>query len=667
MFDTVLVANRGEIAVRVIRTLRAMGIRSVAVFSDADRDALHVRAADDAVHIGPAAAAASYLRGDVIVEACLATGAQAVHPGYGFLSENAGFARALDAAGITFIGPPLPAIEAMGDKISAKDLAIAAGAPVVPGVHRPGMSDDDLVAAAPEVGYPLMVKASAGGGGKGMRVVHDPADLPAAIAAARREAMGGFGDDTLMLERFVTRPRHIEIQVLADAHGTTLWVGERECSLQRRHQKVVEECPSPALDDATRRRMGEAAVAIARQVGYVGAGTVEFITDADAREFFFLEMNTRLQVEHPVTEEVYGIDLVAEQIRVAAGEPLGRTQDDLVARGHAVEARIYAEDPSRGFLPTGGTLVRVGWPDGVRVDSGVTTGSVVTADYDPMLAKVVGHGHDRRAALARLDRALAATTLFGFPTNVAFLRALLANPDVRAGAIHTGLIGELADEGGWADDGVPEAVHAAVALGTIAWRQAELPDVRSPFDLPGGWRLGEPGWTRWRLREGGEGGTAVDTRVRVGPAGLEVAVGDGDPVPATVEADGDRLLVDLPSGRATYTVALGHGPGGDHVWVGRDGHAWLLREEDLATASRGAGSGPSSGLLTAPMPGAVAALPVAVGDVVTAGQALVVVEAMKMEHPLVAPFDGTVSAVHVAAGDQVSMAAPLVEVEPVAE
>ncbi|HUG85599.1 MAG TPA: biotin carboxylase N-terminal domain-containing protein [Euzebya sp.] len=656
MFATVLVANRGEIAVRVIGTLHAMGIRAVAVYSDADADALHVRMADEAVRLGPAAASQSYLRPELIIDAARRTGAQAVHPGYGFLSENVAFAAALADAGITFIGPPLAAIEAMGDKIRAKDLAISAGAPVVPGVHRPGMDDADLIAEAEGVGYPLMVKASAGGGGKGMRVVTDPAGLAEAIAAARREALGGFGDDTLMLERFVQRPRHIEIQVLADTHGTTLWVGERECSLQRRHQKVIEECPSPALDDATRQRMGQAAVAIAERVGYVGAGTVEFITDADATEFFFLEMNTRLQVEHPVTEEVYGLDLVEAQIRIAAGQPLAVAQTDLVPEGHAVEARIYAEDPANGFLPTGGEIVRFDTPGDVRVDTGVTRGSAVTADYDPMVAKIIAHGADREQALARLDRALADTTLFGFASNIAFLRRLLAEPAVREGALHTGLVGEL----DLSPDPVPVEVNAAVALATIARRQMTAPD--SPFDIPGGWRLGEPGWTRWRLRPAG-GGDVIDTRVRVGPDGPEVAVGEGDPMPAAVTLRGSVLQVDLPVGRCTYVVDLAE----DRAWIGRGGQAWLLHEEDLATASRTGGGGAASGILLAPMPGSVVVVSAGVGDAVTAGQTLVVVEAMKMEHPLSAPFDGVVSSVHVVAGQQVAMEAPLVEVAPVAE
>ena len=436
MFDTVLIANRGEIAVRIIRTVQGMGLRAVAVYSEADRGAPHVSLADEAVHIGPAAASESYLVAEKIIQACRDSGAGAVHPGYGFLSENAGFAEALRGAGIIFIGPPVGAITAMGDKISAKTLAVEAGAPIVPGVYRPGMTDADLVAEADGVGYPLMVKAAAGGGGKGMRIVRQSSELQEMITAARREAMGGFGDDTMMLERYVERPRHIEIQILADGHGTTLWVGERECSLQRRHQKVIEECPSPALSEEVRQQMGQAAVRIAERVGYEGAGTVEFITDSEASEFFFLEMNTRLQVEHPVTEAVFGVDLVEQQIRIAAGEPLSFGQDDLVPEGHAVEARIYAEDPDRDFLPTGGEIIRfdtpavagegVTGPRGVRVDAGVRAGNAVTADYDPMVAKITTHAPDRARALARLDRALAGTVLFGFPSNIPFLRRLLS-------------------------------------------------------------------------------------------------------------------------------------------------------------------------------------------------------------------------------------------------
>jgi acetyl-CoA/propionyl-CoA carboxylase biotin carboxyl carrier protein len=446
IFESVLVANRGEIACRVIRTLREMGIRSIAVFSDADRDALHVALADQAVRIGPARATDSYLSIPAVIAAAQASGAQAIHPGYGFLSENPEFARACAAAGIVFVGPTPDAIEAMGDKLRAKAHVAQHGVPVIPGAGEPGMSNADLIEAAESVGYPLIIKPSAGGGGKGMTVVESAADLADGIAAARRIAASAFGDDTLLLERYLASPRHIEVQVLADQHGATIHLGERECSLQRRHQKVIEEAPSPLLDQATRDRMGEAACAVARSVGYTGAGTIEFlVSDERPDEFFFMETNTRLQVEHPVTELVTGLDLVEWQLRIAAGEPLTIAQDDVVLTGHAIEARVYAEDPEHEFLPSTGTLVAVVEPsgDGIRVDSGIRTGSEVTADYDPMLAKVIAWGADRAEALRRLDAALAGTAVLGVTTNIPFLRSVLADPDVRAGRLDTGLLGRL--------------------------------------------------------------------------------------------------------------------------------------------------------------------------------------------------------------------------------
>ncbi|WP_198163122.1 acetyl/propionyl/methylcrotonyl-CoA carboxylase subunit alpha [Cellulosimicrobium sp. TH-20] len=455
-FRTVLVANRGEIACRVIGTLRRLGVRSVAVFSDADADARHVREADVAVRLGPAPATQSYLDVDAVVAAAVATGAEAVHPGYGFLSENPALARACERAGIAFVGPGVDALEAMADKLAAKSIVGARGVPVVPGAGEPGMSDDDLLAAAGAVGFPLLVKPSAGGGGKGMVVVRAEADLPGALASARRVAASSFGDDTLLLERLVEAPRHIEVQVLADTHGTVVHLGERECSLQRRHQKVVEEAPSPLLTAEQRARMGEAACEVARSVGYVGAGTVEFLVPAASPdEFFFIEMNTRLQVEHPVTEMVTGLDLVALQLRVAAGEPLGLAQDDVVLRGHAVEARLYAESPDRGFLPaTGSVLVYDdgGVPSGpgaspLRLDSGISAGAVVGGHYDPMLAKAVAWGETRDEAVERLDGLLARTVVLGVETNTAFLRSLLADDDVRAGRLDTGLIDRLVSAG----------------------------------------------------------------------------------------------------------------------------------------------------------------------------------------------------------------------------
>ena len=516
MFHTVLVANRGEIAVRVIRTLRALGIASVAVYSDADAGARHVREADEAIRLGPAPAAESYLHIGRILDAARQAGAQAIHPGYGFLAENAAFARACADAGLVFIGPPPAAIEAMGDKIAAKATVAAAGVPVVPGAGQRGMTEQDLLAAAPAIGFPLLIKPSAGGGGKGMRLARSPGELAGAIGGARREAQAAFGDGTLLLERFVERPRHIEIQVFADTHGHTIHLGERECSLQRRHQKIIEEAPSPLLDEARRDAMGRAAAEAARSVGYVGAGTVEFIVPGDEPdEFFFMEMNTRLQVEHPVTELVTGLDLVEWQLRVAAGEPLPLRQEEIRLTGHAAEARIYAEDPARGFLPTGGTVLALGEPAGphVRTDSGLAAGMTVTSAYDPMLAKVIAWAPDRDAALRRLDGALAATAVLGVTTNTAFLRALLSHPDVLAGRLDTGLVerhlGELTAAG------VPDEVLAAAALAELLASQPAGP-VTDPWDVPDGWRPGEHAWTRLRLacapRE------TAEVRIRAQPA-----------------------------------------------------------------------------------------------------------------------------------------------------
>ncbi|NEC53449.1 acetyl-CoA carboxylase biotin carboxylase subunit, partial [Actinospica acidiphila] len=465
MFDTVLVANRGEIAVRVVRTLRSLGVRSVAVYSDADADARHVREADTAVRIGPAPAAESYLSADRLLEAAARTGARAVHPGYGFLAENAEFARACEAAGLAFIGPPADAIALMGDKIRAKETVKAAGVPVVPGSSGSGLTDEQLVDAAREIGMPVLLKPSAGGGGKGMRLVRDETRLADEIAAARREARASFGDDTLLVERWIDRPRHIEIQVLADGHGNVVHLGERECSLQRRHQKIVEEAPSVLLDEKTRAAMGEAAVQAARSCGYRGAGTVEFIVPgSDPSQYYFMEMNTRLQVEHPVTELVTGLDLVEWQLRVAAGERLPFGQDDVRLTGHAVEARLCAEDPARGFLPSGGTVLRLREPqgDGVRTDSGLSEGTEVGSLYDPMLSKVIAYGPDRATALRKLRAALAGTVTLGVQTNAGFLRRLLAHPAVVSGDLDTGLVEREADSlvGGE----VPAEVYAAAAL-----------------------------------------------------------------------------------------------------------------------------------------------------------------------------------------------------------
>ncbi|EID55316.1 acetyl-CoA carboxylase biotin carboxylase subunit [Saccharomonospora xinjiangensis] len=655
MFDTVLVANRGEIAVRVIATLRRLGIRSVAVYSDADADARHVAEADVARRVGPADAARSYLSIPDIVAAALETGAQAVHPGYGFLSENAAFARACEEAGIVFVGPPVAAIDAMGDKIRAKETVSAAGVPVVPGAND--VSDVDSVAAAAErVGYPVLLKPSAGGGGKGMRLVREQAELVAAVESAQREARGAFGDERLLVERFVTDPRHIEIQVLGDGHGTVVHLGERECSLQRRHQKIVEEAPSALLDASTRARMGKAAVEAARSVGYVGAGTVEFIVSSSAPdEFFFLEMNTRLQVEHPVTELVTGLDLVEWQLRVAAGEPLAFTQDDVRLEGHAVEARVYAEDPARDFVPTGGTVLGLDEAEGphVRVDSGLRQGTVVASNYDPMLAKVIAWGPDRASALNRLDRALADTTVLGVPTNVPFLRALVRHPDVVAGRLDTGLVerelSALTDEYDVEEFLIAAALDRVLSL----WPTGELID---PWDVPDGWRIGGNAGVTMRLKAG-----AAEAVVRVEgtPAEARVVVDDADPVSVSASREGADLVVRVAGERRAYRRA--EAPDGA-VWYAREGRAVAVSERPNLLASHG--ESVEAGPVTSPMPGTVLVVKVAPGDAVKAGAPLLVVEAMKMEHTITAPVDGVVTQLNVRAGQQVALDEPLALVTP---
>ncbi len=643
VFSTVLVANRGEIAVRVMKTLRAMGIRTVAVYSDADAQARHVREADVAVRLGPAPARESYLDVERVVQAALDTGAEAVHPGYGFLAENAEFAKALADKGIAFIGPPVEAVLTMGDKIRAKQAVARAGVPVVPGRTEPAMTDADLVAAAEEVGYPVLVKPSAGGGGKGMVLVERPEDLPDALVSARRTAASAFGDDTLFLERYVKHPRHIEVQVLADTHGTTIHLGERECSLQRRHQKVVEEAPSALLDEATRARIGAAAVETAKAVGYTGAGTVEFIVSADQPdEFFFMEMNTRLQVEHPVTELVTGIDLVEQQVRVAAGLPLGLTQEDIRLDGHAVEARTYAEDPARGFLPTGGTVLRLGEPagDDVRVDSCLLPGTEVGSTYDPMLNKVIAWGPDRSAALAKLDRALAEQVVLGVTTNTAFLRALVQHPEVQAGRIDTGFIERHLDA--LAVDEVP-----VEALAVYALRERLGQDATDPWTSA--WRPAGTATLRWLLSLPG-GRTATVTL-----HGDAVTVDDSTFI-ATAVLDGDDVLL-TTNGRTTRWVTATDGA---TTWVGREGAAWPLAE--AVRTLRAGDAHAHEGDVTSPMPGTVLAVQVSQGETVTKGQPLVVVEAMKMEHTLVAPLDGTVSELLVQVGQQVAVDELLVTV-----
>ena len=656
LFHTVLVANRGEIAVRVIRSLRALGIRSVAVYSDADAGARHVREADAGVRIGPAAARQSYLDIDAIVDAARRTGAQAVHPGYGFLAENADFAAALHAAGIVFIGPPVRAIKTMGDKIAAKAAVSEFDVPVVPGISRPGLTDDELIAGAPEVGFPVLVKPSAGGGGKGMRVVHDATELPAALVSARREAASAFGDDTLFLERFVLNPRHIEVQVLADNHGNVIHLGERECSLQRRHQKVIEEAPSPLLDAATRARIGEAACNTARSVDYTGAGTVEFIVSADRPdEFFFMEMNTRLQVEHPVTEMVTGVDLVEQQIRIAAGDPLHLGQNDIALAGHAIEARVYAEDPGSGFLPTGGTVLDIVEPGGnrgigtTRIDSGIYPGTVVGSDYDPMLAKVIAHGPDRDAALRGLDRALSDTAVLGVTTNIDFLRFLLADPDVQAGRLDTGLLDRRLP-----DYIAPQADDTdLIAAATFHWLQAWQTRSDDPWSAPSGWRTGAHAPTVARL--------AAGERVEhVHLAGVP------ESATASVEHGGSRRIGAVLTGRVLTLVIDGLrsefivAADGADIWLAGPDHTIMVREVREASV-RADDSHAGDAELLSPMPGSVVAVGVDSGADVSAGEVVVTVEAMKMEHALKAPVDG-VAELLVAVGDQVKVGQPLARI-----
>ncbi|MEU0002903.1 acetyl/propionyl/methylcrotonyl-CoA carboxylase subunit alpha [Streptomyces sp. NPDC006314] len=665
MFDTVLVANRGEIAVRVIRTLRSLGVRSVAVFSDADADARHVREADTAVRIGPAPAAESYLSVERLLQAAARTGAQAVHPGYGFLAENAGFARACEEAGLVFIGPPADAIALMGDKIRAKETVKAAGVPVVPGSSGSGLTDGQLADAAREIGTPVLLKPSAGGGGKGMRLVRDAGKLADEIAAARREARASFGDDTLLVERWIDRPRHIEIQVLADGHGGIVHLGERECSLQRRHQKIIEEAPSVLLDEATRAAMGEAAVQAARSCGYRGAGTVEFIVPGgDPSQYYFMEMNTRLQVEHPVTELVTGLDLVEWQLRVAAGEPLGFAQEDVRLTGHAVEARICAEDPARGFLPSGGTVLLLNEPqgDGVRTDSGLGEGTEVGSLYDPMLSKVIAYGPDRASALRKLRAALAETVTLGVQTNAGFLRRLLAHPAVVAGELDTGLVEREVE--GLVPQEVPAEVYAAAALlRHTALAPADGRARGNPFAAADGWRLGgERAWTPHHLRVPGQ--EPVTLRVRSAPdggtelllPGADKPLRSGGVPPRRGAGHTCTFLLD----GVTHTFAALP----DGTWLGREGDAWHVRDHDpvAASLSRAAHAGADS--LTAPMPGTVTVVKVAVGDEVAAGQSLLVVEAMKMEHVVSAPHAGTVAELDVTPGTTVAMDQVLAVIAP---
>ena len=660
MFRKLLIANRGEIACRVMRTAHRLGLRTVAVYSDADRDALHVATAGEAWRLGPAPASQSYLDIERVIAAATASGADAVHPGYGFLSENPDFIEACDAAGIVFVGPTAAAVRAMGLKDAAKRLMEAAGVPVVPGYHGEDQDDATLLAHARRIGFPVLVKAVAGGGGKGMRRAGTEADFRDALEGARREARSSFGDDRVLLERVVPTPRHVEVQVFADAHGTAVHLFERDCSLQRRHQKVVEEAPAPGMTPAMRSAMGAAAVAAARTIDYRGAGTVEFIADASEglREdrFWFMEMNTRLQVEHPVTEMATGTDLVEWQLRVAAGEPLPAGQPELSLTGHAVEARVYAEDPARGFLPATGVLAHLAAPKEsahLRIDCGVRTGDAITPYYDPMIAKVVAHGADRDTALKRLAGALRTFEIAGVTTNLAFLSRLVADSEFRAGAVDTGLIdrglGDLVARGA-----APETVLAVAAMHAAG--ALLRPAGRGPRDDPWstsiGWRLWGAAEQRVHPEIDGESVEALVTFMDDG--GCRVEVGTTSLTAGVVRRDGDRIVLDLAD--RIVPVRIVRFEAGLHVL--HDGRSYAVTLPDRAVED-----GETAGAhvhVTAPLPGRIVKTAVRGGDAVERGQTLMVLEAMKMELSIEAPRDAVIDEVAVSEGDQVVEGAVLV-------
>ena len=663
MFDTVLIANRGEIAVRVIRTLRCLGIRAIAVYSDADRAARHVVLADEAIRIGPAPASESYLRAEAILEAAKCTGAQAIHPGYGFLAENAGFARACRDADLIFIGPSPEAIEIMGAKDRAKAAAAAADVPLVPGDHGDPGDDASLLAAARELGFPVLLKAVAGGGGKGMRVVRRPKDLTAALEGARREAAAAFGDDRMLLERYLEAPRHIEVQVFGDQHGRVVHLFERDCSVQRRHQKVIEEAPAPGLDSARRSALGAAAVRLAQAIGYTGAGTVEFLMDQDGA-FYFMEMNTRLQVEHPVTEMVTGLDLVEWQLRVAAGEPLPLFQEEVACSGHAMEARLYAEDPGRGFLPSTGTLAHLRLPDpkaAVRIETGVAANDRISPFYDPLLAKVIAWGSDRLAARRRLQAALGDTEVVGLSTNREFLVRVLDHPAFAAGPVATTFVEDHAADLLAPAPPADDQVLALACLWLLCCRRREAAsavaaggDPFSPWHRVDGWRLNDVGHQTLRLCAAGE---AIEIEAQAVGDGWRLRIHGRELLGAAEIAADGRLEVEIEGVRTRAgVVALADQL---HVFTAHGRyHLQLIDPLGIAEAEDEA-----SHVLSAPMPGRIVRRLVAAGDRVERGAPLLVLEAMKMEHTIVAPRDGRIAAVRYAEDDQVEEGAVLLDFE----
>ena len=666
MFKKILIANRGEIACRVAATAKRLGIQTVAVYSDADAQAKHVAACDEAVHIGGNAPKDSYLRWERILDAAQQTGAQAIHPGYGFLSENEDFANACAQAGLAFIGPPASAIRAMGLKAESKQLMEKAGVPLVPGYHGTDQNPELLQSEADRIGYPALIKASAGGGGKGMRLVEKREDFAAALASCQREAINSFGNDAVLIEKYVQRPRHIEIQVFGDTQGNVVYLFERDCSVQRRHQKVLEEAPAPGMTPALRQKMGEAAVAAARAVGYVGAGTVEFIVEQpggydqpEAMQFYFMEMNTRLQVEHPVTEAITGEDLVEWQLRVAAGQPLPKRQDELQIIGHAIEARICAENPDNGFLPATGTLHVYRKPacssfaiSDVRVDDGVREGDAISPFYDSMIAKLIVHGDTREQALARLDAALAQTQIVGLSSNVQFLRHVVKSEAFAQAKLDTALI-EREKAVLFQQTAVPTPLAVAIAVAQQLQAEQAL-ETADPFSRRDGWH--SHGTVRRSFTFVQDSATiqAVLTYGHHGTPQLQV----GDvAAPLHWQPQGDGLLVEFAGARSTAQV---HVTGeARHIFTPR-GAAVLQLQDPLAHAGEGHSEG---GRLTAPMPGKLVSFAVKAGDAVTKGQALAVMEAMKMEHTIAAPADGMVQELLYAPGDQVTEGAELIRIE----
>ena len=670
MFKKILIANRGEIACRVAATARRMGIQTVAVYSDADAHAAHVAACDESVHIGGSEPRDSYLRADVILQAARQTGAQAIHPGYGFLSENENFAQACAKAGIVFIGPPASAIAAMGSKSAAKALMGTAGVPLVPGYHGDNQDMEFLHLQADQIGYPVLIKASAGGGGKGMRIVKSSQEFPDALSSCKREAISSFGDDKVLVERYLTKPRHIEIQVFADSHGNTLHLFERDCSVQRRHQKVIEEAPAPGMTEERRKEMGDAAVAAAKAVGYVGAGTVEFIAEPDGR-FYFMEMNTRLQVEHPVTEMITGTDLVEWQLRVAAGEPLPAEQEDLFIEGHAIEARIYAENPEKGFLPSIGTLSHLNLPEHVkfelgevRVDGGVRQGDTISPFYDPMIAKLIVWADSREQAIARMQQALAQTQVVGVNTNVAFLGRLMQNSAFASADLDTGLIEKHNEQLLPATKASSVFTLASLAAAVMARQGQTASDINryankaDPWSATDGWRLSGHYTQHIRVVDNDEARVITLDKTAAGWQLMDNDIGYDFEWQVQITPDQTchcRLSLNGSNHQATVVMQ------GEQAHVFENGTVTIIGKPDelqhAADDSEAHGGG-----LTAPMPGKIISLLVQAGDTVTKGQALLVMEAMKMEHTITAPDNGKVEEVFYKVGDQVTEGVELITV-----